>query len=55
MYNLYTKFVKMLEIGKQFSENIDNESSMNRTMFHIVILFPSFLTWKWWHYPWRQR
>ena len=26
MYNLYTKFVKILEICKQFSENIVNES-----------------------------
>ena len=26
MYNLYTKFVKKLEICKQFSENLVNES-----------------------------
>ena len=26
MYNLYTKFVKTLEICKQFSENLVNES-----------------------------
>lgn len=26
MYNLYTKFVKILEIRKQFSENLVNES-----------------------------
>lgn len=26
MYNLYTKFVKILEICKQFSENLVNES-----------------------------
>ena len=26
MYNLYTKFVKILEICKQFSENLANES-----------------------------
>ena len=25
MYNLYTKFVKILEICKQFSENLVNE------------------------------
>ena len=25
MYNLYTKFVKILEICKQFSENLGNE------------------------------
>lgn len=42
MYNLYTKFVKILEICKQFSENL----VMNRVMFHAVVLFLSFLTWK---------
>ena len=26
MYNLYTKFIKILEISKQFSENLVNES-----------------------------
>ena len=26
MHNLYTKFVKILEICKQFSENLVNES-----------------------------
>ena len=26
MYNIYTKFVKTLEICKQFSENLVNES-----------------------------
>ena len=26
MYNLYTKFIKILEICKQFSENLVNES-----------------------------
>ena len=51
MYNLYTKFVKILEICKQFSENLVNESSMNRVMFHVVVLFPSFRIWKWWRYP----
>ena len=25
MYNLYTKFVKILEVCKQFSENLVNE------------------------------
>ena len=35
MDNLYTKFVKMLEICKQFSENLVNE-------FHAVVLFLSF-------------
>lgn len=38
MYNLYAKFVKILEICKQFSEI----SSMIRVMFHVVVLFPSF-------------
>ena len=47
MYNLYTKFVKILEICKQFSENLVNES----VMFHVVVLFPSFRIWKWWRYP----
>ena len=28
MYNLYTKFVKILEICKQFSENLVNESAV---------------------------
>ena len=53
MYNLYTKFVKILEICKQFSENLANESdnvpcvwSMNRVAFHAVVLFKSLLTWK---------
>ena len=32
----------MLEICKQFSENIDNESLMNRAMFHVVVLFSKF-------------
>ena len=42
MYNLYTKFVKILEICKQFSENLVNESgNVPRRC-----LFPSFLTWK---------
>ena len=27
MYNLYTKFVKILEICKQFSENLVNKSA----------------------------
>ncbi len=48
MYNLYTKFVKILEICKQFSENLVNESLV---MFHVVVLFPSFRIWKWWRYP----
>ena len=51
MYNLYTKFVKILEICKQFSENLVNESGN----VHVVVLFPSFRIWKWWRYPWRQR
>ena len=43
MYNLYTKFVKILEICKQFSENLVNDL----VMFHVVVLFPSFRIWKW--------
>ena len=35
MHNLYTKFVKILEICKQFSENLVNESGNNR---HSVVL-----------------
>ena len=44
MFDLYTKFVKILEICKQFSENLVNESGN-------VVLFPSFRIWKWWRYP----
>ena len=29
MYNLYTKFVKILETCKQFSENLVNENGRN--------------------------
>ena len=47
MYNLYTKFVKILEICK----NSLKISSMNLVMFHVVVLFPSFRIWKWWRYP----
>lgn len=42
MYNLYTKFVKILEICKQFSENLVNESGNVPRR----VLFLSFLTWK---------
>ena len=28
---------------------------MNRVMFHVVVLFPSFRIWKWWRYPGQQR
>ena len=41
MYNLYTKFVKILEICKQFSENLVNESGY-RELLHAVVLFLSF-------------
>ena len=27
------------------------EDEMNRVMFHVVVLFPSFRIWKWWRYP----
>ena len=46
MYNLYTKFVKILEKCKQFSENLVNESGNVPR-----VLFPSFRIWKWWRYP----
>ena len=42
MYNLYTKFVKIL----RYASNSLKISSMNRVMFHAVVLFLSFLTWK---------
>ena len=32
MYNLYTKFVKILEICKQFSENLFNERAVGATI-----------------------
>ena len=43
MYNLYTKFVKILEICKQFSENLVNESRLFHLRFrcslkNVVIL-----------------
>ena len=43
MYNLYTKFVKILEICKQFSENLVRESG-NVTRRGPV---PEFTIWKW--------
>ena len=43
MYNLYTKFVKILEICKQFSENLVSESG-NVTRRGPV---PEFSIWKW--------
>ena len=47
MYNLYTKFVKALEICKQFSENLVNESGNVPRRGPV----PKFLIWKWWRYP----
>ena len=44
MYSPYTKFVKILEICKQFSENLVNESG---NVPHVVVLFLSFRTLKW--------
>ena len=35
MYNLYTKFVKILEICKQFSENLVNESGKLYDRLHF--------------------
>ena len=43
MHDLYTKFVKILEICKQFSENLVNESGNVPRRG----LFLSFRTWKW--------
>ena len=43
MYNLYTKIVKILEICKQFSENLVRESG-NFTRRGPV---PEFTIWKW--------
>ena len=51
MYNLYTKFVKILEICKQFSENLVNESGNVPRRGPV----PEFPIWKMWHYLWRQR
>ena len=51
MYNLYTKFVKILEICKQFSENLVNESGNVPRRGPV----PKFSIWKWWRYPWRQK
>lgn len=39
MYNLYTKFVKILEICKQFSENLVNESGNVPRRGHFVPKF----------------
>ena len=47
MHNLYTKFVKILEICKQFSENLVNESGNVPRRGPV----PKFLIWKWWRYP----
>ena len=35
VYNLYTKFVKILEICKQFSENLVNESSCENNEWFV--------------------
>ena len=51
MYNRYTKLSKYL----RYASNSLKISSMNRVMFLAVVLFLSFLTWKWWHCPWQQR
>ena len=47
MYNRYTKLSKYL----RYANNSLKISSMNRVMFHVVVLFPSFRIWKWWRYP----
>ena len=35
MYNLYTKVVKILEICKQFSENLNNELVLYALHFYL--------------------
>ena len=47
MHNSYTKFVKILEICKQFSENLVNESGNVPRRGPV----PKFSIWKWWRYP----
>ena len=42
MYNRYTKLSKYL----RYASNSLKISSMNRVMFHAVVLSLSFLTWK---------
>ena len=42
MYNRYTKLSKYL----RYANNSLKISSMNRVMFHVMVLFLSFLTWK---------
>lgn len=42
--SLYAKYVIILEICKLFSGNLVNE----KEMFHVVALFPSSPTLKWW-------
>ena len=35
----------------RYANNSLKISSINRVMFHVVVLFPSFRIWKWWRYP----
>ncbi len=51
MYNLYAKFVKILEICKQFSENLVNDSGNVPRRGPV----PKFSDSRWWRYPLRQR
>lgn len=37
MYNLYAKFVKILEICKQFSENLVNDSRLFHLRFRLIL------------------
>ena len=44
-----------MRLSALLAENADASnslkiSSMNRVMFHVVVLFPSFRIWKWWRY-----
>ena len=42
MYNRYTKLSKYL----RYANNSLKISSMNRVMFHVMVLFLSFRAWK---------
>lgn len=41
MYNLYTKFAKILEICKKYSENLVNESENKKQEIHISLTIQS--------------
>ena len=43
---LYITFIQNSSKYLRYASNSLKISSMNRVMFHVVVLFPSFLTWK---------